>query len=181
MITYFYDKIKNSLTEMYEESIKELDLTHVSCPCCGARGFFKDHGGYSRHVVALLHDQLIHELLIVQRVKCVSCKHTHALLPSFIIPYNTHAYSIILKCLEEKVISKSTVMEICEKYEISFQLLYEWIKRFKGHQIQCCHVFEQGLLAFKDVLVKILNEFPLFINRFFKENKVMFMQTMRSP
>jgi transposase-like protein len=180
MINYFYDKIKNSIKETYENSINELDLMKKSCPFCKAKGQFKNHGVYERHVIALMDHQVIHEIIMIKRVKCQSCKHTHALIPSFIIPYCTFTYSIILKCLDEKVINKKKILEICETYGISFQLLYDWIKRFNIHYTQSFQVIEKGWLSVKDTLVSILNDLSWFLQRYFEENRYSFMQIIRS-
>ena len=141
MINYFYNKIKSSIIESYDNSLKELNLNKTVCPKCKAKGCFKAHGWYDRHVIALLDNQVIHEIIMVKRVKCQSCKSTHALLPSFILPYHSYTYSVILKCLDEKVICKRKIHEITDLMGISFQLLYTWMKRFKSQHAQSFFVF----------------------------------------
>jgi transposase len=181
MINYSYDKIKSSICETYEKSIEKLDLKRTKCPNCGAIGQFKAHGDYERHVIVLIDEKVHHEIIRIKRVKCLSCCRTHALLPSFIIPYCSYTYSFILKCLEERVINRTKLVEVCEQYDISFQLLYSWLKRFKEHHVQSYQVYGRGRLFLKETLVQILQDFSSFINLFYQEHRYPFMQIIRSP
>ena len=69
----------------YLNDINELNYT--PCPICGAIGKFKYHGKYQRHVIDLFGERIIS----IKRVRCLSCKHTHSLIPSGVIPYKLYA------------------------------------------------------------------------------------------
>lgn len=176
MINYFYNKIKGSVKESYKKSLDKLNLKKTACPNCQARGQFKNHGHYSRHVIVLLGAQVTHEVIEVKRVKCKSCNRTHALLPSFILPYHTHTYSVILKCLDEKIVQKKKIKELTDLMGISFQLLFNWIKRFKSQHTESYLVFERGFLSLTDCLVAILTDRFWFLARYFDEHRYSFMQ-----
>ena len=68
--------------EEYESALKELCLSSVECPDCHHHSLIF-HGTYSRGIKQS--DGILN--LIVQRVLCRECEHTHALLPAFLIPY----------------------------------------------------------------------------------------------
>lgn len=48
------------------------------CPSCGSQGNFSRHGVYKKYYY--------HELIMILRVCCKKCGHTHALIPSFSVP-----------------------------------------------------------------------------------------------
>jgi hypothetical protein len=48
------------------------------CPCCGSLGLFSRHGVYTKYYYV--------ELIQILRVRCKTCRHTHALIPSFSVP-----------------------------------------------------------------------------------------------
>ncbi|WP_369800217.1 DUF6431 domain-containing protein [Anaerosalibacter sp. Marseille-P3206] len=65
------------------------------CKFCGYEGMLHRHGYYSRNVIT---KHCIRRISIL-RVKCPSCGNTHAILPSFLIPYYQYSLEFIFKCL----------------------------------------------------------------------------------
>jgi hypothetical protein len=57
-----------------------LEVAVQVCPWCGCRGQFKYHGTYNKY--------LFDKLLEIFRVRCL-CKRTHALMPSFSVPWRS--------------------------------------------------------------------------------------------
>ena len=57
--------------------------TDACCPYCGKKGSLGYHGFYTRCLIVCG----ICIIVSIQRLKCSECGHTHALMPSFIIPY----------------------------------------------------------------------------------------------
>jgi hypothetical protein len=53
-------------------------LRAIKCPACRLAAVFSRHGSYSKYYYALL--------IRVLRVRCSSCKVTHALMPTFSLP-----------------------------------------------------------------------------------------------
>ncbi|WP_373000345.1 DUF6431 domain-containing protein [Lutispora sp.] len=187
MLSNLRVKINNSLKDSYNCFIKHLIFSLLVCPICKAKGLMEIHAYYPRHVVALIGGVLIDEIIDILRLRCCSCGHTHAILPDFIIPYCTYSYSLILECLNGYY-SKVKIEELCERYNISPQLIYSWIKRFQDHKAQCIFLFkgkkEENLkVKLIDILKRILGYIDLsdFLTEYFNENKYCFMQVIKSP
>ena len=83
MITIFISKSNPVFQKSYDDAINQVDTACLTCPC-GCSGSLVRHGSYHRYVKtggAKL-------LLKVQRVLCRICGHSHALLPSALVPYS---------------------------------------------------------------------------------------------
>lgn len=87
MITIFQKKIKSFSQNKYNNIILKLPFHKLSCTC-GIRGLLIKHGYYSRSIK--LPEGLIK--LSILRVRCQSCKKTHAILPCYIVPYSRILY-----------------------------------------------------------------------------------------
>jgi hypothetical protein len=107
------------------------------CPCCNAFRSFSRHALYSRHICILMDNQIIEKKLNILRLKCKSCDTTHAVLPSDVIPYMFYSLSCVLMYLSEYFIENQSVLCIFEKFKISYQLIYQFIKRFINHFKPC--------------------------------------------
>lgn len=83
MITLFVDFYNPISQDFYDSLIASLQFHRLSCSC-GHSGCLTIHGYYTRK----LKQGLDSIFLSVCRVKCSACGKTHALLPSFIVPYS---------------------------------------------------------------------------------------------
>ena len=83
MITLNVPQDKKITQKSYDEILGGLAFHRLVCPCCGRAGGLTRHGRYGRGIK--IKGELI-KLRIV-RVKCENCGKTHALLPSYIVPY----------------------------------------------------------------------------------------------
>ncbi len=66
------------------------------------------HGYYSRNVITR---HCIRKISIL-RVKCPSCGKTHAILPSFLIPYYQYSLEFIFECVYMFFVSKDSYSKI---------------------------------------------------------------------
>ena len=71
------------------------NLSGVECPICRCAGNFTGHGRYTRTVVHRGRD----EPVSVRRVRCASCRATHAVLPEGVVPYKSYSESFVLAVL----------------------------------------------------------------------------------
>lgn len=113
------------LIHKYENSY---NYGYLECPCCHSDKVIF-YGSYERNVI--IYDQCFK--INIKRVMCKECGSTHAIIPSFLIPYYQYEKTFIYKScilLEEKKKSKKWVLG---KLKISRQILLQWIKRFKIH------------------------------------------------
>lgn len=82
MIT-FIDNSFNIDINGYKKLILDLEVKLIKCPYCHQYEIVR-HGYYKRMIN--INNNTKHTINIL-RIRCKSCKHTHAILPSFIIPY----------------------------------------------------------------------------------------------
>lgn len=82
--------------------------------------------------------------MVVLRVKCSSCKTTHAILPNDIIPYCIYSFSFILKVLAAYYSEQHKVEEICSNFCICFQVLYMFISRLSAF-LNSCNIILRSL------------------------------------
>ena len=112
MIPFFIKKNKNEGFDFldinkYNESVENMNSYSFQCNC-GCRGSCIKYGKYRRFI-----DK--YEIFI-QRVICKVCKITHAILPTFIVPYERMPLDYIL--------------DIATKYDYINSADYE-LKRYK--------------------------------------------------
>lgn len=83
MITLFTDFCNPISQDSYDKLISSLQFHQLSCSC-GRAGCLNIHGYYSRSVKQ--GEGSVR--LSFCRVRCSACSRTHALIPSFIVPYS---------------------------------------------------------------------------------------------
>lgn len=71
------------------------NLSGIECPRCRCAGNFTGHGSYTRTVVHRGRD----EAVAVRRVRCASCRATHAVLPEGVVPYRSYSEAFVLAVL----------------------------------------------------------------------------------
>ena len=151
----------------YEENILNyFGIWGYRCPCCNAVHSFTRHGTYIRNICYLNFDTIEELKITILRLYCNSCETTHAILPADIIPYCIYSFSFIFHVLTMHFVDEKTVLESSNKNQISFQLIYLFIKRFIKHFNPCIiflRVFLDAQLdfssSFKDALLIIAKNF----------------------
>jgi len=106
MITIFDERINIenhkyiNIQEIYYQIIGMLPaLCTVHCPTCGAIGCLIFWGFYMRSCYDEDGDK---EKLYIQRVMCKLCLHTHALLPSYFVPYRSYLLKVYCQILRRE-------------------------------------------------------------------------------
>ncbi|MBR3314656.1 MAG: hypothetical protein IKG18_11015 [Atopobiaceae bacterium] len=77
---------------MLRDSERGCKTSQKPCPNCGAAGNYAHHGHYHRH----FDDGAGERLVRVERVRCLSCKRTHALIWEDMVPYKLRSESLHL-------------------------------------------------------------------------------------
>lgn len=77
---------------------------------------------------------MVYRRMEIQRVRCGSCGHSHAILPDDIIPYTTYSLLFILRVLAGHFLKLGTVEQLCKRYAISPSMLYHWKALFLAHK-----------------------------------------------
>ena len=71
------------------------NLSGVECPACRCAGNFTGHGRYRRTIVLRGREEGVE----VRRVRCASCRATHAVLPEGVVPYKSYSEPFVLAVL----------------------------------------------------------------------------------
>lgn len=102
--------------------LRYLEKLEFLCPVCGSNTAF--HDCYDRHIHI---DEKI-EWISIQRIKCLGCSRTHAVLPDFIRPYKHYS-----ACDAEMVLRDHEEGIPAEQIETaaSISTVIRWIKEFK--------------------------------------------------
>jgi transposase-like protein len=126
------DKISEE--QLFFDSMDGFNPYSTSCPHCGAVGRFSDYGDYERGLVSYDDGDYVDIRVRPHRVKCLSCRRTHALLPETLTPYSPYALYFKLLVLIAYFERGTTVVDICEAYGIAVSTLYEWKKLMIEHK-----------------------------------------------
>lgn len=84
MITISVDLCNPITQNFYDDVIHSLQSHQLTCPCCGHCACLSIHGYYDRSLRQDGSSCVLH----ICRAACSQCGHTHALLPSSIVPYS---------------------------------------------------------------------------------------------
>lgn len=103
------------------------------CPACPAIGRFVMHGSYSRYAIYFGDGKTMLRQVEIKRIKCVSCKTTHAVMPRDIIPYEILSIFVFVSVLVSFHLKDVPVLKISEKRGFSFQFIYSVMRAFRMH------------------------------------------------
>ena len=97
MITLKVDKLNREISQkLYDEIIESVDIHLLECTC--KRHNMVVHGYYSRNIKT--HNGNVE--LVILRVRCKECGKTHAVLISFIVPYQSIEMSVQIEIITDK-------------------------------------------------------------------------------
>ena len=146
MITVYKANVNQVDAESYKKFTETLNLYSLTCPKCKHHDFQK-HGYYTRKVKYRRHSVTLRIL----RVKCMSCKSTHAVLLYFIVPYSQYALEIHLKVLQSDFLN--TFMNWIEWNqdidEYSFYYIRSQFRKYWKEQLMMSESLELNLDLFK--------------------------------
>lgn len=101
------------------------------CPYCLAKGTLRLFGHYNRYLVEWDGNTQKCSTVTVQRYICDSCGHTHAILPSCIVPYRSYSLRFLLIVLRAYFTRPGSVERLCDHYGITISMLYRWLRLFQ--------------------------------------------------
>jgi hypothetical protein len=105
------------------------------CPHCKSNGNCIQHASYERSLVSFEGGRVVYRRLLVLRVICTSCQHTHAILPDAIIPYGSYSLSFILQLMKKYYFQHLTVEKPCDQFCISISTFYRLKHIYLSHRL----------------------------------------------
>lgn len=135
------------------------------CPYCLSKGTLRLFGHYNRYLVEWDGNTQKCSTVTVQRHICDSCGHTHAILPSCIVPYRSYSLRFLLLVLRAYFTRPGSVEGLCDHYGITISMLYRWLRLFQQQKALWLGMLEDlfvPAVPFIDAMdVTLLKEFFL--------------------
>lgn len=128
-----FHKIKHLDDYLIYSHMEKLCFDEASgCPSCNAPlSKCSQNGTYPRHFVCYGTHSVCSHSITVHSLICSSCRKSHALLPSIIIPWSSYSLGFIISLLYARITRKfSSVLSLCEHFDISECTYYRLRKRF---------------------------------------------------
>lgn len=167
--------------DIFNDYIESLDIDSLACPSCSAKHALSPFASYERNLVTYDDEKACQHIIIIPRYICSSCGHTHAILPSVIVPYLSFSFKFIVSIIHDYITKKfNSVETMCSHYTIAISTFYRIFKTFKEHKTLWLGLLEDALisdLTFLQALRSMcLSETEEFIHRFLKQNGISFFQ-----
>lgn len=154
-----------------------------TCPVCGSKGNCHIHAYYSRKIVDFIYGKPVRTQVIILRLLCESCTHTHAILPDIIIPYSTYSLFFLLRIMAEHFLGISTVDQLCERFGITRNQFYKWKALFHKHKQEWLGLLESmetsDAAFLKELTMK--TDYSDFASGFFRKSHLSFLQSHLNP
>lgn len=105
------------------------NLPYMECPICNSTQLIK-WSSYERNINYIDNNVIMYSVIKIQRVKCKNCGHTHALLPSCIVPYRTSLLDVILYAITNDDITLTFSFDTINKWQKDFNKFIPYLKTF---------------------------------------------------
>lgn len=171
---------KNEI-ETFNFYIDSLDVNALVCPFCGAKHSLTIFASYQRHLVTYSEKVTSDHNISISRGICSSCGHTHAILPSVIIPYMSFSFGFTISIIRDYLVNTfPSVKVMCENYGIAITTFYRVFKKFKEHKKLWLGLMKDFLIShlsfINDLLKNSFIELEQFISAFFIKTALSFLQ-----
>lgn len=162
--------------ELFTDTIKRFNPHKCCCPICGAKRQCKRIGSYPRMMITIKEGKRCFSVIRITRVRCLSCQHTHAILPDILVPFGSYTITFILSVLKAYLLHESTVAEICAHYQIAVSTLYSWIHLFTSRYNSWVPIL-QRIREISSHAIDHIMSVEAFPSVFFKRFHFHFLQT----
>ena len=165
----------------FDKHMKSIKIDTLICPFCGARHTFSPFASYTRNFVTYEDCEVHNNTLVISRYICSSCGHTHAILPSVIVPYTSFSFKFIVYLLHSYLVHEfKSVEAMCDHYCISISTFYRILSNFKVHKKLWIGLLSDKLISNLAFLQHLMNipfiEIESFISDFFSTSGFSFFQ-----
>lgn len=138
------------------------NIPYVECPCCKSSKVIK-WGSYFRNICYIDQGKIICSSIEIKRIRCKDCEHTHALIPSFIVPYKISLLDVILSALKNDNITISFNLDTITSWKKQFYKYLPYLKTMLKTNDTLC------------ILNKLLSNLFLYYFQFYKYVKKVLM------
>lgn len=161
--------------------MESISIDDLICPSCEANHALSPFASYERHLVTYNNDETNDNIITIHRYICSSCGHTHAVLPSIIIPYSSFSFRFTVSIVYDYLVDRfNSVEAMCIHYGIAISSFYRILKKFKEHKRLWLGLLEDKLNSSLDFILNLklytFTEIETFIINFFKQNGISFFQ-----
>ena len=165
----------------FHEYLKTFNVEALVCPFCGAKHGLSKFTSYKRHLVTYDNNTAQDNIITIPRYICSSCGHTHALLPSVIIPYMSFSIKFTVSLIHDYLIHKFQSIEtMCEHYGIAIATFYRILKKFKEHKQLWLGLLNDkhtsNLIFAKHLINSTFIDIEIFIINFLNRTSLSFLQ-----
>ena len=164
MILLFFKECNKKFKNILEYYTSLINIPYIECPNCKSTNIIK-WGTYNRNICFIDNSALVKNTIIIQRVKCKDCKTTHALIPSFIVPYKINTLDVILHTLSDNNNS----------FDISYDSFISWNKQFNKFLPFLKSMFNN--ISKYEIISKLKTNIFYYFKLFFDVNKKILMMS----
>lgn len=125
-----FDVLCKDYKQKIFETVTSDTFHHCTCPKCGAKKFHR-HASYDRYVILFTKDVPTVSILELLRMQCVSCKSTHAILPSDMIPFSLYSVPVFLHMLKLYILENNSLNQTTKAVSVSFSTLLLKLRIFQ--------------------------------------------------
>ena len=152
----------------------------VACPKCGKKHLLPFASTYQRKIIFKVSNLLINLKIPVFRMKCSNCGSTHAVLPSFCVPFKQYSKQAILEIVvEAENFSTEAVANNLEIEAKQVRRMVNIVKKSKNNILQTAIVnptiFKNKIDINSSISEMITNLPNNFDELYFKEFETVFL------
>ncbi len=157
------------------------NVDDLVCSFCCAKHSLSFFASYERHLVTYHDGAAFNNIITIFRYICSSCNRTHAILPSFIIPYMSFSFHFTMSIIYDYLIHTfASVASMCKHYGIAITTFYRIFNRFKEHKKLWLGLMEDAIKSDLDFIVNINKssffDNEVFLYEFFSTTALSFLQ-----
>lgn len=176
-------RIKTSSKFLFDTFMAQFRPELETCPICNSTGNCHIHDYYRRSIIDFDAGQRTHSGLCVLRVFCDSCEHAHAVLPDAIIPYSSFSLLFVLRLLGQYFADLGSVEQLCERFGVSQNLFYKWLKLWNFHKQRWLGVLADSETSSISFWKKLYEQerYSDFSMEFIRSTSYTFLQAHKNP
>ncbi len=173
---------KSSSKSLFDSFMEGYSPKSESCPTCRSSGNCIHHGYYCRMIIDYIGGKVVVHHVMILRVFCKSCGHTHAILPDFLIPYVSYGLFFVLQVLTRHFLKVNTLEALCEKYDLDPKTIRRWINVFNKHKLLTVGSLDDHHTSQASFIRRILkSDLSGFLQDFLLITSYSFLQSHQNP